>query len=90
MRFTLGVLIRRVQDRNPKPSNDPATGIVELIAFATPTDEQQHRENFTLVEYRVMARTGPRDRGRSRGDVPGGDRGDPFPLDTRPSEGEAR
>lgn len=59
VRFTLGVLVRRIQDRNPDLSDDPVTRIVDLIAFAAPTDEAQRRENIAMVEYRVMARTDP-------------------------------
>jgi len=35
------------------------TRIADVIAFAAPTSDQEHRENIALVEYRVMARTDP-------------------------------
>jgi AcrR family transcriptional regulator len=59
MRFTLGVLMQRAARRDARMSDDPVARIADVIAFATPTDEQEHRENIALVEYRVMARTDP-------------------------------
>ncbi|WP_435108541.1 TetR/AcrR family transcriptional regulator [Nocardiopsis synnemataformans] len=59
MRFTLGVLMQRAARRDATMSDDPVTRIVEVIAFAAPTSEQERKENIALVEYRVMARTDP-------------------------------
>ena len=59
MRFTLAVLIQRLMRRHVGLSDDPATRIVDVITFAAPTSEQEHKENVALVEYRVMARTDP-------------------------------
>ncbi|MFE5480071.1 MULTISPECIES: TetR/AcrR family transcriptional regulator [unclassified Nocardia] len=59
MRFTLGVLMQRAVDRAATMSDDPATRIVDVIAFAAPTSEQERKENIAMVEYRVMARTDP-------------------------------
>ncbi|GAB3742184.1 TetR family transcriptional regulator C-terminal domain-containing protein [Nocardiopsis nanhaiensis] len=59
MRFTLGVLMQRVARRDTTMSEDPATRIADVIAFAAPTSEQERKENIALVEYRVMARTDP-------------------------------
>jgi AcrR family transcriptional regulator len=57
MRFTLGVLMQRAARRAATMSDDPVARIVDVIAFAAPTNEQERRENIALVEYRVMART---------------------------------
>lgn len=57
MRFTLNVLMQRAARRATTPSTDPVTQLVDIITFVVPTDDQEHRENITLVEYRVMART---------------------------------
>ncbi|MFF0739028.1 TetR/AcrR family transcriptional regulator [Streptomyces sp. NPDC004111] len=57
MRFTLGVLMQRAAGRATTMSDDPVARIVDVIAFAAPTSEQERRENIALVEYRVMART---------------------------------
>jgi AcrR family transcriptional regulator len=59
MRFTLGVLIQRAQNRNPGLSGDPATRIIDVITFAAPTTEQERKENIALLEYRLMGRTDP-------------------------------
>ncbi|SHI67286.1 DNA-binding transcriptional regulator, AcrR family [Nocardiopsis flavescens] len=59
MRFTLGVLMQRVTRRDTTMSAEPVARIVDAIAFAAPTSEQERRENAALVEYRVMARTDP-------------------------------
>ncbi|WP_084723435.1 TetR family transcriptional regulator C-terminal domain-containing protein [Streptomonospora alba] len=59
MRFTLGVLMQRAVRRDATLSDDPVTGIVDVITFAAPTSEQERKENIALVEYRVMARTAP-------------------------------
>ncbi|MFF2083414.1 TetR/AcrR family transcriptional regulator [Nocardia sp. NPDC058176] len=59
MRFTLGVLTQRAVDRATTMSDDPVTRIVDVIAFAAPTSEQERKENVAMVEYRVMARTDP-------------------------------
>jgi AcrR family transcriptional regulator len=59
MSFTLGVLVRRAEHRNPGLSDDPATRLAEVIVFTAPTSEQERKENIALVEYRVMARTDP-------------------------------
>ncbi|MEU8899423.1 TetR family transcriptional regulator C-terminal domain-containing protein [Nocardia sp. NPDC048505] len=59
MRFTLGVLMQRAVDRAAAMSDDPAARIVDIIAFAAPTTEQEAKENIALVEYRVLARTDP-------------------------------
>lgn len=59
MRFTLGVLMQRVLRRDTTMSEDPVTRIVDAVAFAAPTSDQERRENIALVEYRVMARTDP-------------------------------
>ncbi|KJK33954.1 hypothetical protein UK15_38115 [Streptomyces variegatus] len=57
MRFTLGVLMQRAARRAETMSDDPVARIVDVIAFAAPTTEQERRENIALVEYRVLART---------------------------------
>lgn len=57
MRFTLGVLMQRAARRAATMSDDPVARIVDVIAFAAPTTEQERRENIALVEYRVLART---------------------------------
>lgn len=57
MRFTLDVLLQRAVRRAGTISDDPVARIVDLIAFAAPTNEQERRENVALVEYRVLART---------------------------------
>lgn len=57
MRFTLDVLLQRAVRRAGTISDDPVARIVDLIAFAAPTTEQERRENVALVEYRVLART---------------------------------
>jgi AcrR family transcriptional regulator len=57
MRFTLDVLLQRAARRAATMSDDPVARIVDVIAFAAPTTEQERRENIALVEYRVMART---------------------------------
>lgn len=59
MRFTLGVVIQRAKDRDPRLSTDPAARLVDVIAFTAPTNEQERKENIALLEYRVMARTDP-------------------------------
>ncbi|MEU5576362.1 TetR/AcrR family transcriptional regulator [Streptomyces huasconensis] len=59
MRFTLGVLLQRAARRAETMSDDPVARIVDVIAFAAPTTEQERRENIALVEYRVLARTDP-------------------------------
>ncbi|MFE3318398.1 TetR/AcrR family transcriptional regulator [Nocardia sp. NPDC059195] len=59
MRFTLGVLMQRAVGRAATMSDDPTTRIVDVIAFAAPTSEQERKENIAMVEYRVMARTDP-------------------------------
>ncbi|MFI6278289.1 TetR/AcrR family transcriptional regulator [Streptomyces sp. NPDC050988] len=57
MRFTLDVLLQRAVRRAAAMSDDPVARIVDVIAFAAPTTEQERRENIALVEYRVLART---------------------------------
>jgi AcrR family transcriptional regulator len=57
MRFTLSVLMQRAARRAETMSDDPVARIVDVIAFAAPTTEQERRENIALVEYRVLART---------------------------------
>ncbi|MFJ8809972.1 TetR/AcrR family transcriptional regulator [Streptomyces sp. NPDC102490] len=57
MRFTLGVLMQRAARRAETMSADPVARLVDVIAFAAPTTEQERRENIALVEYRVLART---------------------------------
>jgi AcrR family transcriptional regulator len=57
MRFTLDVLLQRAARRAATMSDDPVARIVDVIAFAAPTTEQERRENIALVEYRVLART---------------------------------
>lgn len=59
MRFTLSVLTQRIADRAVTLSDDPVQRIVDVIAFAAPTTDQEHRENIAFVEYRIMARTDP-------------------------------
>ncbi|MFC9504169.1 TetR/AcrR family transcriptional regulator [Streptomyces sp. NPDC057002] len=59
MRFTLGVLMQRAVRRDTTMSDDPVARIVDVIAFAAPTSEQERQENIALVEYRVLARTDP-------------------------------
>lgn len=59
MRFTLGMVTQRVLSRDTTLSEDPVARIVDLLAFAAPTSEQELRENTALVEYRVLARTDP-------------------------------
>lgn len=57
LRFTLGVLMQRMERRVPSMSVDPAARMVDAISFAAPTTEQERRENIAFVEYRVLART---------------------------------
>lgn len=59
MRFTFSVLVQRVVRRAETMSEEALARITDVIAFAAPTSEQEHRENIALVEYRVMARTDP-------------------------------
>jgi AcrR family transcriptional regulator len=59
MRFTLGVLTQRVTSRARAMSDDPVERIVDVLTFAAPTSDQEHRENIAFVEYRVLARTDP-------------------------------
>ncbi|MEU6719680.1 TetR/AcrR family transcriptional regulator [Nonomuraea sp. NPDC046802] len=59
MRFTLGVLMQRAAGRATTMSDDPVTRIADVVTFATPTSEQERKENAAIVEYRVMARTDP-------------------------------
>lgn len=57
MRFTMGVLMQRAASRATTLSDDPVARIVDVIAFAAPTSDQERREHIALVEYRVMGRT---------------------------------
>lgn len=63
MRFTLNVLMQRILRRartlSETLSTDPVARITEIVAFAAPTSDQEHREAAAYVEYRVMARTEP-------------------------------
>ncbi|MGI5149442.1 TetR/AcrR family transcriptional regulator [Plantactinospora sp. CA-294935] len=59
MRFTLSVLMQRIVRRAVTMSDDPVARITDVIAFAAPTNDQEHREHIAFVEYRVIARTEP-------------------------------
>lgn len=59
MRFTLSMLMQRIVRRATAMTDDPVARIVDVIAFAAPTSEQERREHTAFVEYRVVARTEP-------------------------------
>ena len=59
MRFTLGVLMQRIERRVPSMSADPVLRIIDVITFAAPASERERRENAAFIEYRVLGRTDP-------------------------------
>ncbi|MFI8527408.1 TetR/AcrR family transcriptional regulator [Promicromonospora sukumoe] len=59
MRFTLGMLTQRVTSQNFTLSDDPLERVADVLTFAAPTTEKQHREHIAFTEYRVLARTDP-------------------------------